>query len=287
MHRPVISLRDRIAQNKYFHFEIIQIGTGGNGGYLLQRLSKLLYSLSQQNELFSYRYVIVDGDQVEPKNVYRQPFIEQDIGLPKVEVLANRYSNAYGIPIHYRASYIEQVKELQDLFSYHRSHFYVDIPVLLGCVDNNATRQIMHQLFEKMSTIVYIDSGIDSVNPEEIPSVQRKMGYSGQVVCGFKWYSQLILEPVGMVYPDILEDTDSRLPTQACGEQVLYYPQRMQTNETAALVMMSYLNMLLSESMIMSHYVNFNAQTMLMRPMYIEEQQMMRWSSDEKQAKAV
>ena len=279
MSRPVIALKDLIKDRRYVHFDIVQIGAGGNGGYLLQRLSKLLYSLSQQQEEFEFHYTLCDGDVVESKNLYRQPFIEQDVGLPKVEVLAERYGNTYGIPIQYKNAYVESVDDILNLFSPIQSAFYCNIPILLGCVDNNATRQIMHQVFESIARCIYLDSGIDSIDPSEPPYFQKKMGYSGQVVCGLKWNDKVILEPVGMVYPDILEDTDSRLPTQACGEQVFYYPQRMQTNEVAALVMMSYLNTILSDKEIVSHYVNFNAQTMLMRPSYITKEQMERMQS--------
>lgn len=82
------------------------------------------------------------------------------------------------------------------------------------------------------------------------------------------------LSPVGSIYPNILKDKDTRLPTQACGEQVVYFPQRMQTNEVAALVMMGYLNTLLHDKEIVSHYTNFNARTMLIKPTYIAKEQL-------------
>lgn len=250
------------------YFNIVQIGAGGNGGYLVQRLSKLLYALSQKGG-FRFSYKIVDGDRVEPSNLLRQPFIEQDLFQPKAQALAERYENAYGIPIFYKNAFVETVEDIENLFLTEQAQFSIHIPVLIGCVDNNATRQLMHGAFKSMGTMIYLDSGIDAVDQEG----SLDSGYSGQVVCGAKIHTSEYLSPVGDVYPNILEDKDSRLPTQACGENVVYYPQRMQTNEMAALVMNGYLNTLLSDHEIISHYTNFNARTNVMRPVYLERGQ--------------
>lgn len=250
------------------HFSIVQFGVGGTGGYVVQRLSKLLYALSEKDRLFKYSYVICDGDRVEKKNFLRQPFIKEDLHQPKAITLAERYGNAHNLPISYKASYVEDVEEAKDLV-------FVDdlpyggerIPILIGCVDNNATRQILHQVFYDLKNCVYIDSGIDSVDEEE----SRDSGYSGQVVCGFKLRGKTYLAPTGEIYPDILEDKDSRLPTHACAEQSVYHPQRMQTNEMAALITMGYLNTFLSDHELVSHYTNFNARYNSSRPSYIKE----------------
>lgn len=251
-------------------FNIVQIGAGGNGGYLVQRLTKLLHALSQKDITFSFTYKIIDGDQVEVKNLQRQPFIEDDVGMFKAQVLAERYQAAYGgLPVLYKNEYVETAKDIEQLVYMEQPIYKHHVPIILGCVDNNATRQLIHEAFQKIPNCIYIDSGIESMDEEG--SVDS--GYSGQVVCGARMYNKQYLEPIGEVYPNILEDKDSRLPTQACGEQVANYPQRMQTNETAALVMMGYLNTLLSEHALMSHYTNFNARTMLIRPTYIQEGQ--------------
>lgn len=269
MFHPTLKLSEIIkhySSNRVF-FNIVQIGTGGNGGYLVQRLSKLLYALSQK-EGFLFSYKLVDGDAVEASNLLRQPFIDQDIHEPKAQVLAERYEAAYNIPILYRNSYVESMQDIKSLFVPVQPEFYRNIPILLGCVDNNATRQLMHEVFEFAPNLIYIDSGIDSVDLEG----SHDSGYSGQVVCGVKLDGIQLLSPVGEVYPDILTDKDSRLPTQACGETVVYYPQRMQTNEMAALVMNGYLNTLLADHEIVSHYTNFNARTNLIRPTYLKSE---------------
>ena len=269
MYHPTFNILDilknyRLTQIK---FNIVQVGAGGNGGYLVQRLSKLLFAITAKEHL-NFTYKIIDGDIVEKSNLLRQPFIEEDLHMPKAQTLAERYDNAYGIPILYSNTYAESVEELLSFIAFQSEYMNYTIPVILGCVDNNASRKVMHETFQKLESCIYIDSGIDSVNEDK----DIDSGYSGQVVCGIKLGGKVYLEPVGIVYSNILEDVDSRLPTQACGEQVVYYPQRMQTNEVAALVMTSYLNTLLSEGIVTSHYTNFNARTMMIRPTYLQKE---------------
>jgi hypothetical protein len=268
MYHPVLSLKtlieDSDLEHEQIHFDIVQIGTGGNGGYLVQRLSKILYAFSL-NRHFSFSYSLVDGDIVESKNLLRQPFIDDDLNLHKSKVLAERYGNAYDYTILYRDTYIESADDLIKCFQSPEEE-KVNIPILIGCVDNNATRKIMHEVFERLEHIIYIDSGIDGIDPDD----QEESGYTGQVVCGIKMKNEVLLDPVGVVYDNILLDNESRLPTEACGETIVNHPQRMQTNEMAALVMAGYLNTILGESKIVTHYTNFNALTMTCRPTYIK-----------------
>ncbi|KPV40380.1 ThiF family adenylyltransferase, partial [Alicyclobacillus ferrooxydans] len=77
---------------------LVLIGVGGTGGYVLQQVARLLYSLREQGRRIP-SVLLFDGDVVEQKNLLRQYFLEQDIGRKKAEVLAERYSRAYGIDI--------------------------------------------------------------------------------------------------------------------------------------------------------------------------------------------
>lgn len=69
MYHSVIDLTKEVNREYWnsesnFFFDIVQIGTGGNGGYLVQRLSKMLYAFSQSIEGFQFQYTLVDGDLV-------------------------------------------------------------------------------------------------------------------------------------------------------------------------------------------------------------------------------
>lgn len=53
-----------------------------------------------------------------------------------------------------------------------RNRYAAEMVILLGCVDNNRTRQLCHEAFRQSEDLVYIDSGNGS--------------YTGQVVCGVR-----------------------------------------------------------------------------------------------------
>lgn len=82
---------------------IVLIGGGGTGSRLMPALAQLVRaSIRRYNPLSWIENInlwVVDGDTVETKNLLRQNFIERDVGKNKAQVLADRYSTAYGIPI--------------------------------------------------------------------------------------------------------------------------------------------------------------------------------------------
>lgn len=66
--------------------KIVVLGAGGTGGYIIPHLYRIAFADNR-----NYRIIICDGDIVEPKNLIRQNFIEQDVGRIKSQVLAERY----------------------------------------------------------------------------------------------------------------------------------------------------------------------------------------------------
>lgn len=231
---------------------IVQVGCGGTGGYIQYFLSRLLYSMETHSRP---RYILCDGDLVEAKNLCRQNFVDSDLGQNKAEKLATRYGNVYNLSIEYVDSYIEDQNTLIQLLSANRNQ---DIPVLIGAVDNNASRQLFHQVFNKLDTIIYIDSGNDEI--------------TGQVVCGIKYKGNILLPPLGEVYPDVLGDHDTIFKSQmSCGEQVVSEPQNIATNIMAGQIVFGYLNDLLIRENLKVHMTTFNSETMSARSRYIED----------------
>lgn len=90
--------------------KIIVLGAGGTGGYVIPHLYRLAFARRGH-----VRIIICDGDIVERKNLVRQNFVEQDIGRNKAQVLAERYSRAFGIECEYRSSFVEDETELRQL----------------------------------------------------------------------------------------------------------------------------------------------------------------------------
>ena len=152
--------------------KVVMLGAGGTGGYVAPYLFRLLHMLDRPA-----RFIICDGDLVEAKNLDRQNFVEADLGENKARVLSERYSAVLGMETEYVPNFIETLSELMTLIEpgewetddYPRRKVR-EMVLLLGCVDNNRTRQLCHEAFKKSLDLIYIDSGNGS--------------YTGQVVCG-------------------------------------------------------------------------------------------------------
>lgn len=258
----------------------VLLGCGGNGGYAVQRITKMLYAFNDVRSFF----MLADPDTVEKKNLLRQPFIPSDIGKKKAEVLANRYGSTYGLKIgSYTDSYIESVEQLESLFSHtdylHAGDQFIQ-KVLIGAVDNDFSRKIMNDYFEKTDDLIYIDAGIEGVylpdgglKPEHTWSEEEKLenldsGYSGQVVVGVKKQGSVILPPLNRIYP--IDAKDVIPPSHSCGVEP-YQPQRMIANEMAAFQITTVMNELFATNSILVNALNFNARTGNSRPIYAED----------------
>jgi hypothetical protein len=229
-------------------FKIVQVGCGGTGGYVQYFLSRLLYSLN-----YKPGYVLCDGDVVERKNLLRQNFIEGDLGENKAYKLAFRYGSVYGLKIEYVDSYIEDAEMLLKLLPDDHNN----ISLLLGCVDNNKSRQVFHEVFETMENIIYIDSGNDET--------------TGQVVCGVKYKGKVLLPPLGEVYPDVLEDTDSIFKSEeSCEDNIVKEPQDIATNILAGQIVFGYVNNLITRKKLKVHMTTFSSETATARSRFIE-----------------
>lgn len=114
------------------HIEFIVVGTGGTGGFLIAAIARLLIEITTTTSKTA-SCLLIDGDKVEAKNVPRQNFQPSEIGLYKSQVLALRYSLAFGCKI----SAINQPfqKQMVGQLSYSRQ-----LTIIIGCVDNAAAR---------------------------------------------------------------------------------------------------------------------------------------------------
>lgn len=268
---------------------VVQLGVGGNGTYLVQHIAQLLSTTKKKAS-----YVIADPDVVEQKNLNNQLFLLQEVGLKKADVMASRYSASYGIDIGvYSDSYVESVKQLRSLFSMEymsmyndnesRNHHKLFLPIIIGCVDNNYTRRIIHELFIQMKTGIWIDVGNESTvvpsdwqtRPKELWSEEeletyKKSGWSGQVVTGvhlnlFKQDSIVELEQLKM-------DEDTLRPSElSCTQLSASEPQRLIVNKFAALAVASVLSEIIEEVTISSHIIFFHAKKGYMRSTGIQQ----------------
>jgi hypothetical protein len=233
--------------------KIIVIGAGGTGGYVIPHLYRLAFAAQRL-----VRVVVCDGDIVEEKNLIRQNFIAQDIGGNKAEVLAERYSAAFGFEAEYVPAFIESAKELDRLIQPDviRPKYYGAPPetqrvILLGCVDNNQSRKLCHEVFRKAESLIYIDSG----NGEN----------TGQVVCGVRQKGRTLFKPVGGVFPDVLSDSGKFPSELSCAERAESAPQSVTANLAAASAVTSFLYNILITGNLTTRYATFSSHLISMR----------------------
>lgn len=227
---------------------ILIIGAGGTGGYVIPHLYRIAYATRRK-----YRVVIADGDIVEKKNLIRQNFSQFDIGVNKAEAMAERYSETFGIETEYVPEYIEDEDMLCDLLIPKTIEARSQKPayIIIGAVDNNRSRVMCHNVFNKLDDVIYIDSG----NGE----------YTGQVVCGIKENGKVVSPPVAEIYPDILTDTE-KLPSElSCAERSVSAPQSIAANIFAATAISTMLYYLLAKGELETTRIAFSSRRLLMK----------------------
>lgn len=225
--------------------KIIVLGAGGTGGFVVQHLYQMVQVLQ-----CPVRIILCDGDLVEEKNLIRQAFLPQDIRKNKARVLAERYAAAYGMACEYQPAYVETEKALLTLVEPDQIPDYIHEQqvILLGCVDNNKTRQLCDRVFYQMDNLIYIDSGNGAS--------------TGQVVCGIRRNGRTLFPPVCKQYPDMLEETD-RLPSElSCSERAQSAPQSIAANITASTKVLEFLYNILVVGDLTTKHVCFSTRSM-------------------------
>lgn len=211
--------------------KVVMLGAGGTGAHIAPHLYRLLYALERP-----VKFIICDGDKVEPKNLVRQNFTQADLGENKARVIAERYSEAFGLETSYVPSFIESAERLEELVKPEVIYTgrYVhngeggllvretvpELVILIGAVDNNRSRKLCHEVFLQARDLIYIDSG----NGE----------YTGQIVCGVRRAGKTFYKSVGMLYPEV-NDPEDLFPTEvSCAEASVSAPQTIVANLMAA-----------------------------------------------------
>lgn len=224
---------------------IVMLGCGGTGGHIAPHLYRLLYSVFRPSTA-----ILCDGDLVEKRNLVRQNFVSCDLGRNKAEVLAERYSAAFGMGCRYVPHYIESEDELRQLLY----PDYADaLVILLGCVDNNRSRRMCNEVFYHARDLVYIDSGNGLAN--------------GQVVCGVRKGGRTLRRPVAGFYPDILDPTDKFPSELSCTEASVSSPQAMTANLMAATLTLCMLYNIIAGGELTTRMTTFSSKTVNVRPL--------------------
>lgn len=140
--------------------KVVVIGAGGTGSRFIPKAAQFLAHNKLTPGATMY---VVDDDVVEEKNCVRQNFIKMDVGKNKADVVATRYSKAFGV----------KVISVPSKFEFHASESnritrYTDIPgisanddlVVVICVDKVAARRdLLKAGLEHAGKIVFLDAG--------------------------------------------------------------------------------------------------------------------------------
>ena len=226
---------------------IFVLGCGGTGSYVVANLSRLLYAMDSPPTL-----TLIDGDVVEEKNLLRQHFIEYDLGKNKASVLAERYSEVFGIEIN---SIEEEIKESAHLYRVMSgTGREATSSIIIGCVDNNASRKMIHEFantkLSRKDNLFWVDCGNEEA--------------SGQVVLGSKISLTCKNEKtfnmpfVTEIYKEMLSDESQFNSDLSCAERAISAPQNMMTNVTAANIAMNCVQSILLHKAIRYHAVEFS-----------------------------
>lgn len=154
---------------------IVVIGCGGTGSWLIPKLVKTINDMKRKNLITKdFTLALVDGDTVEPKNLIRQNFIEQDIGKNKAAVMADRYSPHLneGISTVYLDKYLTKIKENlegKDKDNFVNTDSFLSgfagektATIIFNLVDNDNARKSLHcsaSYLSNRSNIVIADVG--------------------------------------------------------------------------------------------------------------------------------
>lgn len=262
------------------HLRFTIIGAGGNGSHFFRGLCQDLrthlnaFESTMYNCPFALDHILlVDGDKIEKKNLGNQIFEESEIGEYKVVALSERYGDHYDLNVLRHTEYIQDTQDLHRLNPIMNNIGIQNVPVIIAMVDNNATRRIIHEYFmdDQVPSLLYMDAGIHGVEYDRNKSPRAETGNNGQIVIGLKWNGAVVLEPICSLYPEILEDTESRVP--GCGVVVQSAPQRLSTNKFAAQLANNVVNSLLTEKSILIHQLLFDSRMCGTRPVFVSEDQ--------------
>lgn len=198
----------------------------------------------------------------------------EDVGKSKSKVLAIRYNSVYHVPVYasdkFSNKYVQTKQDIDNLV--HSALACVNIfaskiiPVIIGCVDNVYTRQIIGQYFDSLQDVIYIDVGVESYdkNAED----QITSGWCGQAIVGLKYDGQVISEPYHRVFPtkNVKDDNPASV---SCQQAVVSNPQRIYCNRFAANILLGILNPLLTSQCLLHSQVFFNALTLESKTTFI------------------
>lgn len=165
------SMTTKDLNDGYSTLRIVQVGCGGTGSYIVPSICQYISTSPLKNKT---EIILIDGDIIEQKNLVRQRFIAQDLGRNKAEVLAERYSSAFGVTVKSLSEYLD-VEKHRELISGNNNYYPL---IVIGAVDNhNARLQIASLVSAHPHYAMCIDTGNGMWNGQVNLYTNRPFGY--------------------------------------------------------------------------------------------------------------
>ena len=226
------------------------VGAGGTGGYTIPNALRMFSNMIKKDTAIH----IYDQDRVEEHNCERQNFVWADIGKYKSQVLGERYSSAFGVPIKWLP--VNFTKEyFNNLFDSMSTNEMIEtFPILIvDTVDSRLARSEINDIV-KDNDIDWISAG----NTEN----------TGQII----YYSKNFPERRTIVdlFPD--EFTEEALAVEReeqnranCGLNVVRKPQTLAINLLGATLITNILYQIFYEGKIDYDVIIYNRNNMIQR----------------------
>lgn len=225
---------------------IVFIGCGGTGGYLIPSIARMISHIPHTKPMIH----LYDHDIIEEKNCARQNFSFLDVGKHKAEVLAGRYSAAFGIPISYNNSYF-----VPNVFSSRSQK-----TLIIDTVDNLKTRFEIDNLIKGNKNIDWLSIGNTDV--------------SGQMI--FTCRELKINDSLVTLFPEVftpasLKAEEEALARTTCAMNAVSIPQSLAINLTGASLATNFLYELYYDNTISYTALYYNRHNVVSMKAVVEE----------------
>ena len=217
---------------------IVVVGCGGTGSHLVPNL--LQYIKSKATPRVMPKIVLIDGDNVEEKNLIRQRFTAQDLGENKAVALARRYSAVFGMKIDAIDNFISSGIQLENIITRVRKSRHSPT-IIIGAVDNNRARAVIWDYYSTRNNeyVFWVDGGNEAWHGQVILGVK-----STPILGHTSWNNASIGEavtPIDLphffdIYPEEYLAIGGTPPTpqNECARVVEEDPQTIQANSYSA-----------------------------------------------------
>lgn len=248
--------------------KIYIFGTGGTGGWFVPKLVKILNDASAKFLVGKVEVILIDGDQVELKNVARQNFIVDDVGRNKAEVMCDRYAPHLvpNIDMFFVDKFVGNKTIISKYSDDHKSKF-VDINAMFATPGKNETFLVLN----------FIDNAITrkTIHAKALTANLNRIGknnilifdvannaYNGQV--NFSYYgnsdvSEYYTAPSGFFlnYPEHLADLEGLKLENCADADVASVDQLFNANDFAASLIGNAVNALIQDKYIKNGLISF------------------------------